>query len=156
MKQAFIVVTVLSALATACGSSPAPTAPTAPSVTAPASTGNSVILSPQILAAISGTWAGTTTPVGKGTSGEISIAFQTSPPGTIAATITWTSGQGATQYTGNATGTLDNLVVSGLGPGGACGYKADGTVSGTTYAGTYERTGASCGTDSGTFSAIKQ
>jgi hypothetical protein len=152
-KHAFFAVTALALLAGACGTSASPTAPSAP---APAATGNTATLSPQVLAAVTGTWTGTTTPVGKGTSGHLSIVFQTSLPGTVAATLTWTSGTSATQYTGNATGTLDNFVVSGLGPQGACGYKASGTVTATTYAGTYTRTGVSCGADSGTFSTVKQ
>jgi hypothetical protein len=152
VKHAFFMVVAL-AFVTACGSSPAPTAPSSSEL---AAVSGSITLSPQVIAAITGTWAGATTPVGKGTSGHISIAFTTSTPGTVAATITWTSGQSATQYTGNATGTLDNLVVSGLGPQGACGYKANGVITGTTYAGSYQRTGASCGSDNGTFSAVKQ
>jgi len=113
-------------------------------------------MSPQVISAISGTWKGTTTPVGHGDSGQISITFTSSAPGTVAASITWTSGDNKHQYTGSASGTLANLAASGLGPQMTCGYKASGAITGTTYAGTYETVGTSCGTASGTFSAVKQ
>jgi hypothetical protein len=153
VNRAFFIVTI-SALFGACGASSA--LPTAPSRPAAASTNGSSTMSPQVISAISGTWNGTTTPVGQGERGQISITFSSSAPGTVAASITWTSGDGKHQYTGNASGTLANLAASGLGPQMMCGYKASGAITGTTYAGTYETVGTGCGAANGTFSAMKQ
>ena len=155
MKPAFVIVALLSGLFSACGSSAVVTAPSNP-VAAAAAAAGSITLSPQVISAISGTWNGTTAPVGSGIAGRLSITFNSSAPGSVAASITWTAEQSSTQYTGTAAGTLDNLVVSGLGPLAACGYKASGAITGSTYAGTYERTGSGCGSDSGTFSTLKQ
>ena len=156
MKRALFIVTILSiaGLSGACGASSA--LPTAPSTPVAAASGGTGTMSPQVISALSGTWNGATTPTGHGDAGSISITFAASAPGTVAASITWTSGDNKHQYTGNATGTLLNLGVSGLGPQMMCGYKASGAVTGTTYTGTYETVGTGCGMATGTFSAVKQ
>ena len=137
----------------ACGSSSMPTAPS--SADAPKVSG-SVTLSPQVISAISGTWTGTTTAAAPGVDGHISITFTSSVPGSVAASIVWTSGDGSVHYSGTAAGTFDNLALTSASMTQTCGYKAVGAISGSTFAGTYSTLGSACQSGNGTFSATKQ
>jgi hypothetical protein len=153
VKRALFVIALFACLFGACGSSPMPTAPS--SADAPKVSG-SVTLSPQVISAISGTWTGTTTAAAPGVDGHISITFTSSVPGSVAAAIVWTSGDGSVHYSGTAAGTLDNLALTSASMAQTCGYKAVGAISGSTFAGTYSTLGSACRSGNGTFSATKQ
>lgn len=131
--------------------------PTAPTPVAPAAAvSGGATISPAVIAAISGTWAGPTTSSTPAGNGHLVFVFGPSI-GSVSAAVTWTSSNTSVSYTGSVAGTMDNLTLSTTAQQ-TCSYTGKGAINaaGTELTGSYAAAGTGCHADTGTFVLTKQ